>query len=231
MLTRIRLPFDERAIHSKMWSSLKKIFQRLFPGSPKSDHSTLLPHDVDKLRAEFSSKAELDGPGGPLTAREAFELALEVIHDFDPRAKLSSMASEGALDKMGRAEVWVFVFHLPERWGHAHFNFCNQRGRESVTLKLVPFAPAGSALDKMLQDGQSGFVEQQWKVELERQPSLTHDFVDSGEVLAKLQSQGKSIDFLKPLLLKASTPPLGKPRWELYESPASKKSLYTIPIE
>lgn len=213
-----------------MWSSLKKIFGRFMGKSQQDDHSSLLPDDVDKLRREFSSTEELDGPGGPITAREAFELALEIISSFDKSARLGSLSSHGALNDKGRAEGWFFSFQLPERWGHAEFRFQN-KGQESVSLKLIPFAPEGSAMDKMLQDGQDGFVEQQWKVELDRRPSLPHDFQDSSDVITAWQAQGKSLNFSNPLVMQAITPPLGKARWELLDSPGSKKSLYTLPLK
>ena len=230
-LTRIRSTFAERIFHSEMWSRFKKIFHRFIGGGKKQDHSSLLPKGIDKLRTEFSSTAELDEPGGPITAREGFELALEIIQDFDSLVRLNTMESVGALNSQGQAEGWIFVFLLPSRWGHARFRFCNIAGKESLTIKLIPFAPAGSALDKMLLEGQGGFVEQQWKVELERQPALSRDFLDSQEALSIWQSQGKYIDYNSPLVLRAVTPPLGKARWELLEAPGSKKSLYTLGIE
>ena len=214
-----------------MWSRFKKIIHRLIGGGKRQDHSSLLPKGIDKLRTEFSSTAELDEPGGPITAREGFELALEIIQDFDSQVRLNTMESVGVLNSEGQAEGWVFVFLLPSRWGHARFKFCNITGKESLTIKLVPFAPAGSALDKMLLEGQGGFVEQQWKVELERQPPLSRDFQDSKQVLSTWQTQGKVIDFSAPLVLRAVTPPLGKARWELLDAPGSKKSLCTMVIE
>ena len=122
----------------------------------ESDHSSLLPEDVDKLRLEFSAQEELDGPGGPITAREAFELALEIVTSFDEGARLASLQSEGALNDKGMAEGWLLNFLLPERWGHAQFRFKNTEGQESLTLKLLPFAPAGSALDKTVSLSSSG---------------------------------------------------------------------------
>jgi hypothetical protein len=214
-----------------MWSSLKKIIRRFMGGSQQDDHSSLLPQDVDKLRAEFTAKEELEGPGGPITAREAFELALEIITTFDASARLGSLSSEGALDENGMAEGWYFHFLLPERWGHAKFRFNNLSGQECLAMKLVPFAPEGSALDKMLQEGQDGFVEQQWKVELDRQPSLSHEFRDSSDVITTWTNQGKSLNFREPLVLQAITPPLGNARWELLNAPGSKKSIYTLPLQ
>lgn len=200
-------------------------------GSQKDDHSSLLPQDVDKLRKEFSAKEELDGPGGSITAREAFELAIEIVQSFDQSARLGSLMSEGALNDKGRAEGWYFHFLLPERWGHAKFRFKTIPGQECLMMKLIPFAPEGSALDKMLQEGQDGFVEQQWKVELDRQPSLSHSFRDSSEVLSTWASQGKKLNFNDPLVLQAITPPLGAARWELLDAPGAKKSIYTLPLE
>jgi hypothetical protein len=86
-------------------------------------------------------------------------------------------------------------------------------------------------MDNMLQEGQAGFVEQQWKVELERQPTLNHQFQDSSSVLATWEAQGKSVAYQTPVVLRALTPPLGKARWELLETPDQKKSLYKLPIE
>ena len=212
-----------------MWSFLKKIFGRSSADS-QYEHASLFPQDVDKLRTEFSATEELEGPGGPITAREAFDLAEEIIVSFDSDARLTRVESKG-LSSAGRAEGWNFDFLLPNRWGYCRFVFQNLNGEEKLTLTLRPFAAEGSALDKMLQDGQAGFVEQQWKVEMERQPSLSHAFQDSVTVLSTLKSQGKHFDFAEGPVLRAVTPPLGKARWELLESPQSKKSLYNLPIE
>lgn len=214
-----------------MWSIFRKIFGRFSSKGSGPDNSTLLPANVHKLRMEFSSREELDGPGGVITAREAFELAEEIILSFDPDARLIKVASNGNLESNGRCTGWSFYFLLPNRWGHAKFLFtCDQR-EESVKLSLSPFAAAGSALDRMLEEGQSGFVEQQWKVEMERQPSLSHSFLDSPEVLKRFATSGKKIDFSLGPVLQALAPPLGKPRWELLETASSKKSLYTHSIE
>lgn len=214
-----------------MWSLFKKIFGQFKNKGSGLDHSVLLPADVDKLRTEFSSKEELDGPGGPISAREAFELAEEIIASFDPGARLTRITSTGKLESNGRCTGWSFHFLLPNRWGHAKFVFNCDRREESLKLTLSPFAAAGSALDRMLQEGQAGFVEQQWKVEMERQPSLSHSFLDSSDVLRRLAAGGKKIDYSLGPVLQAVTPPLGKPRWEVLESAASKKSLYTHSIE
>ena len=111
------------------------------------------------------------------------------------------------------------------------FLFQNENSPEQMELQLTPFAVKGGAMDNMLSDGQDGFVEQQWKVEMERQPCLTHNFRDSSSVLENLETGGKPVDYDGQIVLKASTPPLGQARWELYESPSSKKSLYKLPIE
>lgn len=214
-----------------MWSSFKKILHRWLGGQEHHDHSSLLPKDIDKLKAEFSTEEELEATGGPITAREAFELAAEILEEFDADARLRSIDSLGAVDSLGRAEGWQFAFLLPERWGYATFRFQCTPGSERLGLRLTPFVAAGSALDKMLDEGQDGFVEQQWKVEMERQPPMTNQFRDSSEVIQGWQSKGEKIDFSQSLVLRAVIPPLGKPRWELRESPNSKKSLCTAVIE
>lgn len=215
-----------------MWSLFKKIFGRFSSGNEGGELSALLPQDIDKLREEHQASEELEGPGGPITAREAFELAEEIICSFDSEARLTKLQSKGRLDPTGRAEGWAFEFLLPSRWGQGQFLFsCSGSEAETVTVKLKPFAAKGSALDKMLEEGQAGFVEQQWKVEMERQSPLSHEFQDSSSVLSAWQLQGKSVDYNLPVMLKAVVPPLGKPRWELLDSPRSKKSLYTLPIE
>lgn len=213
-----------------MWSFFKKIASR-FSSESKQEHSSLFPSDIDKLRADYSSTEELEGPGGPITAREAFDLAEEIIVSFDAEARLIRVESQGKLEPEGRAEGWTFEFILPNRWGFCHFVFRSLKGEERLTLTLRPFAAEGSAMDKMLQDGQAGFVEQQWKVEMERQPSLSHSFQDSQKVLTKLKEQGKTFDLSGGPVLRAVTPPLGKARWELLETANSKKSLYNLPIE
>ena len=223
---------NERPQILKMWSFFKKIFGRFSSGGESYDSSALLPQGVDKLRREHQASEELEGPGGPITAREAFELSEEIIKSFDPEARLTKLQSKGKLDPTGRAEGWAFEFLLPTRWGQGQFLFaCSKEAAETVTVKLKPFAAEGSALDKMLEEGQAGFVEQQWKVEMERQSPLSHDFQDSSDVLSAWQLQGKAVDYNLPVTLRAVVPPLGKPRWELLESARSKKSLYTLPIE
>jgi len=214
-----------------MSSLFKKIFGQLGGSGSGLEHSSLLPQNVDKLRSEFSAEEELDGPGGSLSAREAFNLAEEIILAFDEDARLTHLESKGALDPSGRAEGWSFRFLLPNRWGHARFTFHNLPGEERVVLALSPFAAEGSALDKMLQEGQAGFVEQQWKVEMERQPSLSHGFQDSSVVIETWINQGKKVELSGTVVLRAITPPLGKARWELLDRPGSKKSLYTLLIE
>mgnify|MGYP001400763477 CR=1 FL=1 len=92
-----------------MWSFFKKIFGRFSSGSEGYDSSALLPQDVDKLRTEHQASEELEGPGGPITAREAFELAEEIIKSFDPEARLTKLQSKGKLDPTGRAEGWAFA--------------------------------------------------------------------------------------------------------------------------
>ena len=214
-----------------MWSLFKKIFHHLSGQGREQDHSALFPSDVDKLRKSALAAEELEGPGGPITAREAFELAEELVGSFDSEARLLSIESQGTVDEDGRATGWAFQFILPIRWGHAAFVYNNGEGEDKVEVRLTPFAAEGSAMDKMLQDGQGGFVEQQWKVELERETTLTHQFQDSSSVLRSLANEGKPVDFQHAILLKASTPRLGEARWELFESADSKKSLYKLPIE
>lgn len=204
----------------------------MFSGTDRSqEHSSLFPQDVDKLRREYSSQEELEGPGGPITAREAFALAEEIIQDFDDGARLVFLQSDGSLNPEGQSEGWLFEFVLPNRWGHASFRFRNSGSQETLSVKLTPFAPEGGGLDKMLQEGQSGFVEQQWKMEMGNQAYLSHSFRDSTDVLATWEADGKSINYKSPIVLRAVTPPLGKPRWELLESPSAKKSLYSLAIE
>lgn len=214
-----------------MWSFFRKIFQNFSSADSGLEETSLFPKDIDKLREEFSGQEELDGPGGPITAREAFELADQLVSTFDPNARLTRLESRGQLADNGRCEGWEFHFILPDRWGQARFVFSCGGGEESVEVLLKPFAAIGSALDRMLGEGQDGFVEQQWKVEMERQSSLSHSFQDSSQVLEAWAGAGKPVDFSSRPVLRAVTPPLGKARWELLESSNSKKSLYTLPIE
>jgi hypothetical protein len=81
-----------------------------------------------------------------------------------------------------------------------------------------------------MNDGQTGFVEQQWKVELERHAELPNSFADSRDVLAAFARSGAGA-LPSTAVLRASTPPLGRARWEVLEAPGSKKSLYSLPIE
>lgn len=101
---------------------------------------------------------------------------------------------------------------------------------DTLTVNLTPFLARGSALAQMETDGQSGFVEQQWNVELERNIPLTSNFVDSSTIASGFQKQ-HGIPLPKSAVLRAATPPLGPARWTVLESRGSKKSLYSVPIE
>lgn len=215
-----------------MWSGISQFFRKLFGGGGGRSAEAVFPFpDVaDKLSEEYSHTQELEGPGGPITAREAYELAAEIISRFDSQARLTSVESTGPLSPDGQCHGWTFHFHLPGRWGQAVFLFKMGKQGDRLTVELRPFVAVGSALAKMMSEGQTGFVEQQWKVDLERHPGLSPGFADSGEVLAAYARSGAG-----PLpagaVLRASTPPLGRARWELLEAMGSKKSLYTLPIE
>lgn len=214
-----------------MWSALKQIFRKLLGGN-EAEVEFLLPQDVDRLEEEYSHSQELEVTGGPVTAREAFELALEVIEAFDPEVRLTKLESKGPIDDKGRAKHWVFLFHLPERWGRAIFYFDTTPGTETVSVELKPFVASGSTMAKMLSEGRTGFVEQQWKVELERHPALPKTFTDSDKVMEAWVAAGNSAKSLSATaILRGCVPPLGKARWDLLESPSSKKSLYSLPIE
>jgi hypothetical protein len=215
-----------------MWSALSQFFRNLFGGGGGKATEPVFPLPAvdDILRDEYSHAQELEGPGGPITAREAYELAAEIISKFDPSARLTGLESSGPLSDDGQCPGWTFRFHLPAKWGQAIFVFKMSKAGDSLTVELRPFVAVGSALAKMMSEGQTGFVEQQWKVDLERHPSLPSSFADSGEVLAAFARSGTG-----PLpvgaVLRASTPPLGRARWDLLEAPGSKKSLYSLPIE
>ncbi len=213
-----------------MWTGLSSFFQRLFGRGRSSDPTFVFPVDPGKLRDDFSRTQELEGPGGAVTAREAYELASEIIASFDPEARLTSIESSGSLSADGQSDGWNFVFHLPTRWGQAHFFFKMAHAGGSLTVNLTPFLARGSTLAQMEKEGQAGFVEQQWNVELERNISLPVGFIDSSEVASGFRRQHGA-----PLpqggLLRAATPPLGPARWSVHESSSSKKSLYSVPIE
>ena len=215
-----------------MWTGISQFFRNLFGGGGgKATEPTFpLPVVPDKLEGEYSHTQELEGPGGPITAKEAYELAAEIISNFDPQARLTSLESSGALAPDGQCHGWIFHFHLPAKWGQAVFLFKMGKQGDRLTVELRPFVAVGSALAKMMSEGQTGFVEQQWKVDLERHPGLPSSFADSGEVLAAFARSGAG-PLPASAVLRASTPPLGRARWELLEAAGSKKSLYSLPIE
>ncbi len=215
-----------------MWSALRNIFRRVFGGSSSPGQTFQFPKNIDKLREEYQFREELEPTEGGVAARDAYQLAAELIEDFDATARLARIESLGDLSLDGRAQGWFFQFHLPERWGEASFDFSVKPGEESLTLLLKPFVKQGSAMAKLMEDGQAGFVEQQWKVELERCPSLPKTFRDSVEVFSRWQAAGHKLDQLPPgVVLRALTPPLGVAKWELAASSKEKKSLYSLPIE
>lgn len=191
----------------------------------------MFPLGVDKLRESFASTEELEGPSGPLSAREAFELAEEIIFTFDAKARLCRVKSTAELALDGMCEGWEFTFALPSRWGSSVFLFQNGPESGTLTVSLFPFAPIGSTLDKMLDEGQAGFVEQQWMVELERKGHLSHSFPDSPIFMKKFLNERTDIVLPEGSVLRATISALGSARWELMESSQSKKSLYTLAIE
>ncbi len=215
-----------------MWSGLAQFIRNLFGGGGKATEPTFpLPSGIDRLEDEYSHSQELEGPGGPVTAREAHELAIEIISKFDPQARLTNIESSGPLSGDGQCLGWNFFFHLPARWGHATFAFrMGKQGGDRLTVELRPFVARGSALAKMMNEGQSGFVEQQWKVDLERHPELPSSFPDSGDVLSGFARSGGG-PLPDAAVLRAATPPLGRARWDLLEAAGSKKSIYSLPIE
>lgn len=212
-----------------MWTGLAHFFQRIFGGGRSHEPSFHLPAE-EKIREHFSRTQELEGPGGAVTARESYELAAEIITSYDPEARLTSIESTQPLTAEGLCHGWDFLFYLPQRWGQAHFHFQMTNGQDTLTVKLVPFVAKGSALAQMEEEGQSGFVEQQWNVELERNAALPSEFVDSSSVIAGYLSQTGHPP-APQAVLRAATPPLGPARWSLLESRSSKKSLYSVPIE
>ncbi len=215
-----------------MLSGITNFLRKLFGGGQTPEPRFSLPVGIDKLQEDYSRTQELDGPGGPVTAREAYELASEIILGFDAQARLTQMESVGRLAEDGKAEGWLISYWLPTCWGQAHFRFMMREPVDTLTVELTPFVAVGSALAKMMTEGQTGFVEQQWKVELERHPSLSEAFKDSDEVLGAWSRSAGAGQGLPPgAILRALTPPLGKARWELLETSTSKKSLYTTPIE
>lgn len=189
-----------------------------------------MPVGIERLSEAYSHTQELEGPGGPVTAQEAFELAQEIIVKFEASARLTGIDSAGQLQQDGRCSSWVFHYHLPDKWGQADFHFKMGKDRDLLTVELRPFVAVGSALAKMMSEGQTGFVEQQWKVDLERHPGLPTRFPDSSDVLAAFLRSGLG-DLPAAAVLRASTPPLGRARWDLLETPGTKKSLYSLPIE
>lgn len=215
-----------------MWSGLSQFFRNLFGGGGKGAEPTFpLPSGTDRLEEDYTHSQELEGPGGPITAREAHELAVEIITKFDPQARLTQVESAGPLSGNGQCLGWNFLFHLPGRWCHATFAFrMGKNGGDRLTVELRPFVGRGSALAKMMNEGQSGFVEQQWKVDLERHPELSATFQDSGDVLSGFARSGAG-PLPSTAVLRASTPPLGRARWDLLEASGSKKSIYSLPIE
>lgn len=215
-----------------MWTGLSQFFRTLFGGGGKkaTEPNFPLPTESEKLQQDYSHSQELEGPGGAISAREAYDLAAEIITKFDPQARLTSLESSGQLLPNGQCLGWVFQFHLPNRWGQALFVFKMGSNDGSLTVELRPFVAQGSALAKMMSEGQTGFVEQQWKVDLERHPGLPVNFVDSSAVMeAFARTQGGAVP--STAVLRASTPPLGKARWELLEAAGAKKSLYSLSIE
>ena len=88
-----------------MWSGLSNIFKKLLGGGKAIEQSFSLP-EVDRLVEDFSQTEELEGPGGPISAREGFELAVEIVKGFDSQARLTNVESVGRLSPDGRCEGW-----------------------------------------------------------------------------------------------------------------------------
>lgn len=211
---------------SGFFQTLKRFFRRR---GARLEPSFALPDAAEILRQPYSHTQEVEGPGGAITAREAYQLAHDIIEAYDERARLTGIESLSALFANGQCNGWKFTFSLPDRWGYAIFLF-KMGHPDLLTVELSPFVEVGSGIAKMMEQGQKGFVEQQWKVELERSRELGPHFADSSEVVAAFIAGGKS-QMPQGAVLRASSPPLGKSRWDLFGAGDLKKSLYTYPIE
>lgn len=217
-----------------IWSFLKKLFTRSEGAEPEAEWD----FGSGRISETQTVREELDGPGGPITAREAFDLVHRLAHGYDREAKLYMLASAGKLDAQGRATNWEFKYQFPNRWARAVFSVATaaapgtaQPGDEHLEVTIIPFPPPGSAMARMLMEGQEGFVKQQWQMELERKPSLPANFKDSAEAAAVWARDGLDLGSLgRSVRLEGMTLPLGGAVWRLTDPESGKKSLKETPF-
>ncbi len=199
------------------------------------------PSDFDfgsgKITEKLHHREELDAPGGPLTVHEAFMVVEPEAKRFDLSARLTRIVSGPGLDAEGKTLVWNFHYQFPERWAHAIFSTHSQpvgsdQQAEYLEFSVTPFPAPGSAMAKMLSEGQGGFVEQQWQVELERCEALPTDFSDSAEVFAQWAKEGFDVHTLSPTVkMEALSRPLGGAVWRLSDPASGQKKLKEGPLK
>lgn len=212
--------------------SLKALFSR------SSENAAPLDYGSGRIEEKVTTREELDAPGGPVTACEAFGVVVEIARAYDEQARLTRVSSGPGLDEQGRTTLWTFQYQFPNRWAQAVLSVHTgppgtKPGSpdEFLEVNVTPFPAPGSAMAKMLTEGQSGFVEQQWKVELERHAPLAENFRDSSEVFQAWINDGLSLATLGPgVRLEGMTLPLGGAVWRLSDPSSGKKNLREAPF-
>lgn len=209
--------------------SLKGLFSR------KDDDAPELHWDFGsgRISETVTRREEIDGPGGPVTAREAFELAQHLATGYDHQARLYMVASGGKLDSKGRSTQWEFKYQFPNRWARSVFTVSTSASEtdprpaeEFLEVAVIPFPPPGSAMARMLSEGQEGFVEQQWQMELDRKSPLPVSFKDSSEALELWLKEGFDPGTLgRSARLEATTLPQGGAVWRLSDPESGQKSI------
>lgn len=185
-----------------------------------------------RLTEPFYHREEIDSPGGPVSPGETADVVMGMAQSFDSGARLTRVVSQRGVDTDGRALAWQFEFVFPERWGQGSVVVSvEEPGMESMAIQVRPFPAPGSAMANMLATGQTGFVEQQWKVELERHQSLSLPFKDTISVVEDWRNSGKIGKLGVDYQLEALQPALGGPVWQLTKVQNLKKVLASAPFQ
>lgn len=134
----------------------------------------------------------------PVTARQAFGVAQAAVEAYGGDARLTMIVSGEDISVEGLARLWEFLFIFPSNrmQGIITVAVCDDDVEEGKRLclreRVTPFVQAGGMLDKMVREGTvtPGFIEEQWRKEVERQPGLPVPFRDSPEAVRELREKG-----------------------------------------
>ncbi len=141
---------------------------------------------------------------GPITARQAFEIAGEAARKLDGRARLTHAQSDLNIQPDGRAHVWEFLFYFPS---------IRSTGILSVTPRDEEEPPDEPVLCLRRRVKPLPFPIDHATLK----PELPWDFHDSPEAVAALAGQG--VDFISgptDLSIESHIRPSGEVVWRTF---------------